>query len=263
MKKNLLNKLILISGIGMTIFGMLLLSIWYKDKKALDYWKTIATLKETAGDWSKQGILPVYQSLYDKNHDMVGWIDIDGGRISYPVMHTKTEPEYYLRRNFDKEADTGGTPFVDYRCDVIPYQSFNTIIYGHYTDGDRLFRRLLDYAYKVSYEKNRYIQFDTLLEENTYEIVAAFYVDASDVRIMSEWDANAEDAYTFYNYIEIDSKEGFEKFKENIESQKLYETEAEITMDSHIITIICCAPKTFSGIEENGRCVVIAVKQEK
>ena len=251
------------SGIGILVFGILLFSVWYKDKKVLDYWETIKDLKESSEDWSGQNILPEYQSLYDKNNDMVGWIEMDEGRISYPVMHTKTEPEYYLRRNFDKEQDHGGTPFVDYRCDVVPYQSFNTIIYGHYSDSDLLFRRMLDYSSKVKYEENKYIQFDTLLENGKYEIVAAFYADASDFHIISEWDANKEEAYTFYNYIEVDSKEGFEKFKANIENQKLYETESELTMDAHIITLVCCAPKSFSGVEANGRFVVIAVKKDR
>lgn len=43
----------------------------------LEYWCEIATLKEISGDWSGQDILPAYQSLYDSNNDMMGWLKID------------------------------------------------------------------------------------------------------------------------------------------------------------------------------------------
>lgn len=258
MKKKILNGMIVIAVVWMAISGMILLLIWYKDEHVLDYWKNIAAFKETEGDWTGQGILPEYQSLYDMNQDMVGWIHIDSTHIDYPVMQVKEDPERYLRKNFDKEYDYQGTPFVDYRCDVVPYRSFNTIIYGHYTSQDSMFRWLLNYAYENWYEKHKYIQFDTLHEKGVYEVAAVFYVDASDIVLMDQWDKTAEDAYTFYNYIEIDSKEGFEKFRSNIEKLKIYDTEAEITMESRLITLICCAPKEYSGIEENGRIVVIA-----
>ncbi len=175
-------------------------------------------------------------------------------------MQTKGDPEYYLRRNFDKEYDDGGVPFADYRCDIVPYQNFNTIIYGHYSYRDDLFRWLLQYAYLNWYKEHKYIQFDTIMGEGTYEVVAAFYLDGTDVELMKKWDANAEDAYACYNYISIDSAEGFQRFKEGIEELSLYKTDRELSMGEPIITLICCAPSSFSDIEENGRFVVVAQK---
>ena len=42
-------------------------------------------------------------ALHEENGDIVGWLEIEGTRINYPVMQTPKNPEFYLRRNFQKE----------------------------------------------------------------------------------------------------------------------------------------------------------------
>lgn len=243
------------------------------------FWEHVQDMKQPdASPAGKQSfLLPEFQSLYKANPDIVGWIKIDGTKIDYPVMQTKQEPEYYLRRNFEKEEDILGTPFADYRCNVLENRSFNVIIYGHHTSGDSMFRWLLNYDSEAWYRNNKTITFDTIREKGTYEVVAAFYFDATNAVLLDEAsnkgkafrtqeasctrapaDLNAK--YTFYNYIELDSKEGFEAFKSGIEKQKLYKTDAAIEKEDSLITLICCAPVEFSQIEKNGRFVVVAKK---
>ena len=52
-------------------------------------------------------------ALHKKNSDIAGWIKIDDTRVDYPVMWTPDDPEFYLRRNFQKEESVAGTPFLD------------------------------------------------------------------------------------------------------------------------------------------------------
>lgn len=255
MKRSVSSIILYIAIAVMAVSGVLLLSSYLRDFAAMRYWERIASKKETTEAWSGDGILPQYQALYAENPDLVGWLMVEGAHIDYPVMQTKDDPEHYLRLNFNGEFDWSGTPFVDYRCDVLPERSFNTIIYGH----NGVFRYLFDYAYKNRrYPEYKYIQFDTLTHEGTYEIVAVFYADATGAQLLTEWDSSDPQAYTFYNYIEVDSPEGFRKFKEYLETSRLYETEAEISIDDHLITLVCCADETFSDIEENGRLIVVA-----
>lgn len=259
MKK--VNIVLGISAAVMLISAAALITTEIRDRQKADYWEQIKRLKEENKDWSGQNILPAYRALYEKNDDIVGWIELEGQRIDFPVMQTKDNPEYYLRRNFDKQNEDTGVPFADYRCDVVPYQSFNTIIYGHYTSADSMFRRLMNYESPKWYAEHKEIRFNTLTAEGVYEVAAVFYADVTDVILMDEWDASKEDAYAFYNYIEIDSEEGFETYRQEIDRRKLYETQTEITPDAHVITLITCAPEEFSGYRENGRMVVIAVKK--
>lgn len=252
--------LTIISGIVVLID---LVRIYQEEK----FWEDVRELKETGyvsdSEWAIEDILPEYQELYKRNQDTVGWLKMDGARIDTPIMQTKETPEYYLRRNFDKEDYSGGTPFIDYRCSVFPRRSFNLILYGHYSNGDRLFRRILDYSSEVWTLKNKEFQFDTLEEKGIYEVIAAFYYDGTDVMLNIPEVNEGEQAYTFYNYIELDSEEGFEQFVQNIEGLNLYKGDIEITKDDKILTIVCCAPKEFSGIEEEGRFVLIAKKIQK
>ncbi len=236
----------------------------YQEEK---FWEDVRELKETGYVLDKElafdDILPEYQELYKRNQDTVGWLKIGGARIDTPIMQTRENPEYYLRRNFDKEDYSGGTPFIDYRCSVFPRRSFNLILYGHYTNGDRLFRRILDYASETWALKHKEFQFDTLEEKGIYEVVAAFYYDGTDIVLNAPEMNDGEQAYAFYNYIELDSEEGFEQYVQNIVELNLYKGVIEITKEDKILTIVCCAPKEFSGIEEEGRFVLIAKKVQK
>ena len=58
-----------------------------------------------------------FESLLGKNSDMVGWISVAGTGINYPVMQTKSNPNYYLKRNFNKEYSDLGVPYVQENCD--------------------------------------------------------------------------------------------------------------------------------------------------
>ena len=44
--------------------------------------------------------------LFEKNADCIGWVYIKDTAVDYPVMHTPSEPQRYLRLNFDKEYST-------------------------------------------------------------------------------------------------------------------------------------------------------------
>ena len=228
----------------------------FRNWRIMHYWHHVAQMK-TQTQWSEQNILPQYQSLYEQNPDMVGWLNIEGAKVDYPVMQTKDNPEYYLWHEFDHQQRGTGTPFVDFRCDVLPERSFNTIIYMH----DFMVRGIFDFAYKNRlYPAHKYIRFDTLEQEGLYELAAVFYVNVADARLMTVWDKDNPQAYEFYNYIEVDSVNGFEKYLSGILERRLYETSARIAPDSHIITLIACADETFSGMEAPSRIVIIAVQ---
>lgn len=243
------------------ISGIFLLTIFVHDWLSIRYWKGIKEKKASSIEVGTSDVIPSLQALYAENQDMIGWIKTSDGHIDFPVMQTKSDPEYYLRRNFDREDYSRGVPFADYRCSVVPEQGFNTIIYGHYTDSDDMFRWLLNYEGYKWYKDHKYIQFDTLYEEGTYEVVSVFFLDGTDAALMEDWDSTRADAYEVYNFIDIESKEDFKKFADNLKSLSLYKTQKELSIDSPIITIICCAPYAYSGMEKNGRFVVVAQKK--
>ncbi len=69
------------------------------------------------------------QELKKENEDIVGWIDIKGTNINYPVLQGE-DNEYYLKHNYKHQYISTGSIFLDRNFDFnIP--STNLLIYGH------------------------------------------------------------------------------------------------------------------------------------
>ncbi len=79
--------------------------------------------------------------LFEKNADCIGWVYIKDTAVDYPVMHTPSEPQRYLRLNFDKEYSTAGVPFLKGKWDLDGTYTFSvdkdmlTLIGGEGTVG--------------------------------------------------------------------------------------------------------------------------------
>lgn len=98
------------------------------------------------------------QALITENADCIGWLSIDGTNISYPVMHTPSDPQKYLRRNFYGKYSQSGVPFLDGRCDI---QSTNLIIYGHNMRNGTMFSDLKKYLNTDFLNSHRTVRLET------------------------------------------------------------------------------------------------------
>lgn len=63
------------------------------------------------------------------NPDIVGWVQIDGTNIDYPILAGTTNSDY-LSIDYKKEYSPGGSIFLDYRNNRLFEDDF-TVIYGH------------------------------------------------------------------------------------------------------------------------------------
>ena len=98
------------------------------------------------------------QALTTVNADCIGWLSIDGTNISYPVMHTPSDPQKYLRRNFYGKYSQSGVPFLDGRCNL---QNTNLIIYGHNMRNGTMFSNLKKYVDRDFLNAHRTVKFET------------------------------------------------------------------------------------------------------
>ena len=99
------------------------------------------TLPSEPTEPTEPTILPEYQAIYNLNNHLVGWINIPGTNIDYPVMQTPDRKDYYLYRNFDKEWSQWGSIYVREECDVFG-PSDNVVIYGHRMKDKTMFYQL-------------------------------------------------------------------------------------------------------------------------
>ena len=157
--------------------------------------------------------LPEYETLYNKNKRLIGWVKIDDTNIDYPVMQT-TDNEYYLDHNLNQEYDKNGSIFMDKDCDVLK-PSTNFILYGHHMKSGQMFGSLSLYSDQSYYEKHPCIQFDTIYEKGQYEIM---YVFRS--RVYSE----DEIVFKYYQFIDAQSEQEFDSYMNDMAEMSLYDT---------------------------------------
>ncbi len=189
-----------------------------------------------------------YLELLSENSDFVGWVSIEGTSLNYPVMYTPEDNEFYLHRNFDKEYEFSGLPFVDARCSL-KNPSQNIVIYGHHMNTDTMFTAMDNYMEEDFFKDNQYIQFDTIYRSGTYQIC---YVIKSRALYANE------EGFRYYDFINASNEAEFDQFVEEIEARKLYDTGNSISMDDELITLSTCE---YS--QTNGRLALIAKRVEK
>ena len=189
------------------------------------------------------GMLMPYLPFYEENPDFYGWICIDGTKVNYPVMYTPKDREYYLRRAFDGSEAQSGTPFLDASCTE---EGNLYVVYGHRMKNRTMFGTLPHYEKRDYWAEHPYIYFDTLYEQGTYEIVAAFYS-----KIYEE----GEDGFRYYQYKNLTDEQTFADFKEGVERSALYKTDEELMFGDKVLLLSTCSYHT-----DEGRFVVVAKK---
>ena len=110
--------------------------------------------------------------LVKKNKDCIGYVQIPGTTISYPVMQTKDNPDFYLNHDFSRNYSFYGTPYLSTYCDV--EKSDNLIIYGHNINGGKMFGALEQYKDKEFFNKHRKIYFTTDKKRADRALVLSF-----------------------------------------------------------------------------------------
>ena len=193
----------------------------------------------------KKKIIKKYKKLYKKNKDVIGWVKVDDTPINYPVMYTPLDNEYYLHRNFDKQSDSNGLPFLDAACDPDDPNN-NLLIYGHHMRSGMMFAHLMDFESEKFYKKHKIIKFDTLYEKGTYEVVAAF---------RSKVFKDNEKGFRYYDYIGKLTEKKFDEYIKGIDKLAAYKTGIKPKYGDQLLSLVTCAYHT-----DEGRFIVVARK---
>ena len=196
---------------------------------------------ESAPDGEEE-TLSNFETLLQKNSDMVGWIFIEGTGVNYPVMQTRNNPNYYLKRNFNKEYSDLGVPYVQEDCDLAA--SDNIIIYGHHIKGGKMFGSLDKFTTKSFYDKHKIIQFNTLTEQGEYQIIAVFKTVVY-----------SASGFRYYDFVNAEDEAHFNEYVGRCKELALYDTGVTAKYGDKLLTLSTC--KRFA---EHGRLVVVAKK---
>lgn len=209
-----------------------------QDQKQFDDMAQTIVIDEMDNDNSNDNENNGIESLIAENSDCIGWLRISGTKIDYPVMQTKGNPQYYLRRDFNKQYSYMGTPFMDSRCDI-NYDN-NLIVYGHNMKDGKMFADLLRYKDKEYCKLHNIINYITPNEVQKYEVVAVCKVKSDD-----EW----------YEYTCQKNKDSFNNLTPHIKDKSLYQIDEPIEYGDNFLTLSTCE---YS--QKDGRLIVIAVR---
>lgn len=193
--------------------------------------------EEAAPEWT---VYDQYGALFEENPDMIGWISIEGTPLNYPVMHTPASPNFYLRRNFEKQYSEAGVPYAAEGCSISP-QSDNITIYGHHMKSGKLFGALDGYKTEAFWREHPVIRFDTRAGFGIYEVIAAFKVAPAD--------------FLYNTFIDAAEQAEFDEYVRRCKALSFYDTGVSVVYGDNLITLSTCE---YS--QEDGRLVVVARK---
>ena len=108
---------------------------------------------------------------------MVGWIQIPGTEIDYPLMQGK-DNDFYLNNNWRGAKEYVGSIFLEYRNDP-DMTDFNTIVYGHNMANGSMFGSLHRYQYDAYPEEHPYVYIVTDAGVLRYEVFSTYNAEVT------------------------------------------------------------------------------------
>ncbi|MCI9372478.1 MAG: class B sortase [Lachnospiraceae bacterium] len=217
-----------------------------KGSKSLSSGAPGVTIHYTDEEEIELKVLEEYETLYNKNRRLIGWLKIEDTNIDYPVLQT-TDNIYYLDHNFEQEYDKNGSLFLDAACDIV-HRNTNLIIYGHHMRSGKMFGNLNKYSSESYYKEHPYIQFDTIYEKGTYQVM---YVFRS--KIYNE----DEIVFKYYQFFDAVSEKEFDSNMQEMAAISLYDTGVRAGFGDELLTLSTC-----DNSEADGRFVVVAKRIE-
>lgn len=153
--------IVLVTALGITAYK------WWNSDQGGEYVKQQKyddRIQSEYGEVKKEEKSIKFKSLLKRNSDVIGWIDIKGTPINYPIMMTENN-DYYLNRNLDKQYSSAGSIFADKKYNELPANPFEftdnraVILYGHNmgTWTDVMFTSLKSYLSENYYKKHKTI----------------------------------------------------------------------------------------------------------
>ena len=184
------------------------------DNRDNDYWNYI-----------KMSLLEVdFNELLAKNLDTVGWIQVKGTNINYPIVQT-TDNSYYLNHAFDKTSNDAGWVFMDYRNDAVNFNQ-NTIIYAHSRYNGTMFGSLKNILNSSWYtnKDNHIIRLSTPTENTMWQVFSVYTIPKE----------------SYYITPDFNSNEAYQEFLNTMKSRSEVEFSGTVNTNDKVLTLSTC-----------------------
>ena len=95
-----------------------------------------------------------FHKLQQVNPEVLGWINVYGTNIDYPLVQAK-DNEKYLNKDSKGEFAATGAIFLEARNES-KFEDFNTIIYGHHVENGVMFGDVAKFSDKEFFDQHPY-----------------------------------------------------------------------------------------------------------
>ncbi|MCL2841646.1 MAG: class B sortase [Defluviitaleaceae bacterium] len=172
-------------------------------------------------------IRPQFEVLHQQyNSDIIGHLIIEGTSIDYFVTQGQ-DNNFYLYHDIHRNPTNAGWVFLDH-TNNIARPDRNTVIYAHnMRDGTR-FNDITLFQCSEFFDQHRYITFNTLYEDQLWEIFAFYRTDIT------------------FPYIQVifPFAQAFETLIAEMQSRSWHSTDIQLTADDRILTLSTCATQS-------------------
>ena len=242
---NILSTILLIVGIALLIAAAIMFG-----KTQVDYYAQDVINQELASYTTvpeKKDEAPVvdWAGLKAVNSQVVGWIQIPGSQVNYPVYQT-TDNEYYLHTNAKGEWSIGGQIFMDYENNPNGLIDQQTILYGHHMRNGSMFQFIGALNDQSTFNKVETIWYLTPTQTYELEPVFTYHTDEDDDEVRQ------------FNFTSVDEFRSYLKDRLSRAVSSRSDAAEVISRAEHVLTLFTC-----NYTDQYGRTMLICVPKSE
>ena len=168
-------------------------------------------------------IFDKYRNEYN-NDEIIGQISIENS--SFNMLFAKgNDNDYYLKHLINKEPNSLGANFLDYRNDIDNSKKIN--IYGHNNGNNGIsFNYLMNYEDKEFYDNHKRIIISSDQKDYIFEIFSIQIVDGSSNYIHMQ--------------VEFNNNDEWENYINKVLANSLYKDDIDISNTKRLLTLQTC-----------------------
>ena len=242
---NILSTILLIVGIALLIAAAIMFGKTQVDYYAQDVINQELAAYTTVPEKKDEAPVVDWAGLKAVNNQVVGWIQIPGSQINYPVYQT-TDNEYYLHTNAKGEWSIGGQIFMDYENNPNGLIDQQTILYGHHMRNGSMFQFIGALNDQNTFNKVETIWYVTPTQTYELEPVFTYHTDEDDDEVRQ------------FNFTSVDEFRSYLKDRLSRAVSSRSDAAEVISRTEHVLTLFTC-----NYTDQYGRTMLICVPKNE
>ena len=226
-KNNMMSNILIVVGVLLLIIAGVIFAINTMNyRKIDDENKRVAEYAKLTDDGEQPPVVD-WAALKEMNPDVVGWLQIPGTIVNYPVFKSG-DNDYYLHHAPDRSDSIGGAVFMDYENNSPGMVDPQTIVYGHHMRNGSQFKPVADMDSQELFDGVKTVWYVT--EGGSYKLAPLFlYYTSEDDTEVRQFQFQSPEAFHAY----------LNKYLAGAKTRRS-DAEAAVNAVSHVLTLSTC-----------------------